>query len=260
MSVQLLDKIRRINRLLHFEPGNVVSFEDVCRVLSAELKAQVVVISGKGKILGVGQGAEGENQTLWKDLKRGNFIDSVLNERLQNILSTQDNANLAALGFDSDKARVYRALVAPVEIARVRLGSLFIFRREEPFDVDEIILTEHTGIIIGLEMRRSLNEESAAEIKNRQLAHSVAGTLSSAEVEAVGCILEELEGGEGILVPVKLADRSGISRSMILKALRKLESAEIVESRSSGMKGTYIRVLNSFIGPEIEARQIDKKQ
>ena len=50
----------------------------------------------------------------------------------------------------------------------------------------------------------------------------------------------------------KIADRVGITRSVIVNALRKFESAGVIESRSSGMKGTYIKVLNDFIFEELE--------
>ena len=43
----------------------------------------------------------------------------------------------------------------------------------------------------------------------------------------------------------------GITRSVIVNALRKFESAGIIESRSSGMKGTYIKVCNEFAYGEI---------
>ncbi len=39
---------------------------------------------------------------------------------------------------------------------------------------------------------------------------------------------------------------------MIVNALRKFESAGVIESRSSGMKGTYIKVLNEVIFDELE--------
>ena len=39
-----------------------------------------------------------------------------------------------------------------------------------------------------------------------------------------------------------MADRVGITRSVIVNALRKLESAGVIESRSLGMKGTFIKV------------------
>jgi transcriptional pleiotropic repressor len=60
-------------------------------------------------------------------------------------------------------------------------------------------------------------------------------------------IFEELGGVEGLLVASKIADQLGITRSVIVNALRKFESAGVIESRSLGMKGTYIKVLNPFL-------------
>ena len=54
-----------------------------------------------------------------------------------------------------------------------------------------------------------------------------------------------------MLVASKIADRFGITRSVVVNALRKLESAGVIETRSSGMKGTYIKVTNDFIFDEI---------
>ena len=71
-------------------------------------------------------------------------------------------------------------------------------------------------------------------------------------MEAITHIFEELEGNEGILVASKIADRVGITRSVIVNALRKFESAGVIESRSSGMKGTYIKVLNDVIFDELK--------
>ena len=66
-------------------------------------------------------------------------------------------------------------------------------------------------------------------------------------------IFDELEGKEGLLVASKIADRVGITRSVIVNALRKFESAGVIESRSSGMKGTYIKVVNDVIFDELAA-------
>ena len=48
-----------------------------------------------------------------------------------------------------------------------------------------------------------------------------------------------------------IADKIGITRSVIVNALRKLESAGIIESRSLGMKGTYLKVLNPLFKDEL---------
>ena len=68
-----------------------------------------------------------------------------------------------------------------------------------------------------------------------------------------------LEGDEGILVASRIADRVGITRSVIVNALRKFESAGVIESRSSGMKGTYIKVVNDVIFEELERMKRNKK-
>ena len=54
MSEQLLDKTRKINKLLHNNTSKVFVFNDVCRVLSDVLESNVLVFSRKGKILGIG--------------------------------------------------------------------------------------------------------------------------------------------------------------------------------------------------------------
>ena len=64
--------------------------------------------------------------------------------------------------------------------------------------------------------------------------------------------IAELNGTEGILVASKVADRVGITRSVIVNALRKFESAGVIESRSLGMKGTYIKILNDILKSEID--------
>ena len=101
-------------------------------------------------------------------------------------------------------------------------------------------------------MLRAVNEESAEENRKVSVINSAIGTLSYSEMEAIVHIFEELDGMEGILVASKIADRVGITRSVIVNALRKFESAGVIESRSSGMKGTYIKVLNDSVYEEID--------
>jgi transcriptional pleiotropic repressor len=102
-----------------------------------------------------------------------------------------------------------------------------------------------------------VNEETAEEARKVQIVRSAISTLSFSELEAIIHIFEELDGTEGILVASRIADRVGITRSVIVNALRKFESAGVIESRSSGMKGTYIKVVNDRVFSELE--EIKKK-
>ena len=151
MGVQLLDKTRKINKLLHNNSSSKVVFNDICEVLTEILDSNVLVISKKGKVL-----------------------------------------------------------------------------------------------------LRSVNEESAEETRKEHIVQSAISTLSYSELEAIIHIFDELDGAEGILVASKIADRVGITRSVIVNALRKFESAGVIESRSSGMKGTYIKVINDYVFTELD--------
>lgn len=252
MSVQLLDKTRKINKLLHNNNSSKVVFNDICEVLTEILDSNILVISKKGKVLGTSscEGTEEITELIADEV--GGFIDSLLNERLLGILSTKENVNLETLGFVSDDVKKYRAIITPIDIAGERLGTLFVYRMDRQYDIDDIILSEYGTTVVGLEMMRSVNEESAEESRKVQIVRSAISTLSFSELEAITHIFHEMDGKEGILVASKIADRVGITRSVIVNALRKFESAGVIESRSSGMKGTYIKVLNDVVFDELE--------
>ena len=253
MSVQLLDKTRKINKLLHNNSSSKVIFNDICAVLTEVLKSNVLVISKKGKVLGICADKNvKEIEELLEDTV-GSFIDTMLNERMLSILSTKENVNLSTLGFSSESSTGYKAIITPIDIAGERLGTLIIYKQENDYEIDDIILSEYGTAVVGLEMLRSVNEESAEETRKEQVVRSAISTLSFSELEAIIHIFDELEGLEGILVASKIADRVGITRSVIVNALRKFESAGVIESRSSGMKGTYIKVLNDYIFSELKS-------
>lgn len=252
MSVQLLDRTRKINQLLHNNNKSKVVFNDICNVLAETMQSNALVISRKGKVLGTGvcRGVPVIGQLLSNEV--GGHIDDMLNERLLGVLSTKENVNLLTLGFEGDEISRYQAIINPIEIAGERLGTVFMYKTDSQYQIDDIILSEYSTTVVSLEMMRSLNEENEEESRKLQIVQSAIGTLSVSELTAIIHIFEELDGTEGVLVASKVADRVGITRSVIVNALRKFESAGVIESRSSGMKGTYIKVLNDVVFDELK--------
>ena len=209
-SVQLLDKTRKIGKLLHNNNSSKVVFNDICDVMQDILESNVLVISKKGKVLGIDHDSKVEPiHELIKD-KVGGFIDNLLNERMLSVLSTKENVNLETLGFEGDDIRKYTAIIAPIDIAGERLGTLFVYKDGEAYDIDDIILCEYGTTVVGLEMLRAVNEENAEESRKIAVVKSAISTLSFSEMEAVVHIFDELNGMEGILVASKIADRVGI--------------------------------------------------
>ena len=94
MSVQLLDRTRKINKLLHNSSSSKVVFNDICQVLMETLSSNILVLSKKGKVLGVSLCPGVEEITELIEDKVGGYVDSLLNERFLGVLSTKENVNL----------------------------------------------------------------------------------------------------------------------------------------------------------------------
>ena len=125
MSVQLLDKTRKINKLLHNNNSHKVVFNDICKVLSEILLSNILVISKKGKVLGVGlcPGVD-EIEELIED-QVGGFVDRMLNERLLSILSTKENVNLATLGFADENVKKYIKQIWYIDDTDIKYFKIF---------------------------------------------------------------------------------------------------------------------------------------
>ena len=252
MSVQLLDKTRKINKLLHNNNSSKVVFNDICAVLTEILDSNVLVVSKKGKILGVSKSNKVREISELITESVGSHIDNMLNERLLGVLSTKENVNLLTLGFSGGSERKFKALIAPVDIAGERLGTLFIYKCVADYDIDDIILCEYGATVVGLEMMSSVNNENAEDERKKKIVKSAIKTLSASELQAVKAVFAHMDGMDGILVASRIADDTGITRSVIVNALKKFDSAGVISTKSSGMKGTKIKVLNEVVYDELK--------
>lgn len=238
--MSLLGKTRTLNRLLQKAAGKAVNFREMAEVLRDILGASVYVISRRGKILGFAVSGPFESEDAERQIGQEKRISADYNHRLLKIDETLSNTedplhSLFAPGI---------LTVVPIIGAGERVGTLVLSRLDEPFTDDDLILAEYGSTIVGMEILREKAEEYGQEIRSRTVVQVAVNSLSYSELEAVEHIFEELNGKEGLLVASKVADRVGITRSVIVNALRKLESAGVIETRSLGMKGTYIRILN----------------
>ena len=72
-----------------------------------------------------------------------------------------------------------------IEIAGERLGTVFIYKNSEGFDIDDIILCEYGTTVVGLEMLRAVSEETAEESRKINVVKSAINTLSYTEMHAI---------------------------------------------------------------------------
>ncbi|MGC4375629.1 GTP-sensing pleiotropic transcriptional regulator CodY [Fictibacillus sp. Mic-4] len=246
--MNLLEKTRRINAMLQQTGGKPVNFKEMAETLCDVIEANIFVVSRRGKLLGIALKQEIENERMKKMLEERQFPNEYTNT-LFNLTQTTPNLDINSLytAFPVENKELFATgltTIVPIVGGGERLGTLILSRLSRSFHDEDLVLAEYGATVVGMEILREKAEEIEEEARNKAVVQMAISSLSYSELEAIEHIFEELEGNEGLLVASKIADRVGITRSVIVNALRKLESAGVIESRSLGMKGTYIKVLN----------------
>ena len=252
--IEILEGTRKINKLLH--KAEKMNYNEISAVLGNVMEANLYIMDRDGKVLGYAL-QDGFECDLMIDLviKVGNFPERYV-EWLMSVSETLPNTRLKGgmCTFERSKECLFRdkfTTVVPIYGAGERIGTLIVAKFNKEFETPDLILAEYGATVVGMELLRDRSEKKEEETRKKATVQVALATLSYSEMEAVVHILNELGGNEGLLVASKIADRVGITRSVIVNALRKFESAGVIESKSLGMKGTYIRVLNEWLMDEL---------
>lgn len=242
----MLKRLRDFIQLLQQE-GNAVEFEAVCKALQGAMddNISVYLVDKNGELLGYALEEGFETTEFDGEWLATRNLPSALNTSL---------LKLGAIG-ELDGPNGEKILAAPIIGASRRVGSFLFVGQTASFDEEDVVVAEFAATTIGVIIANVIDGEEEEEAQESRLARSAIKSLSYSEILAMQHIFDELDGDEGLLVASRIADNAGITRSVIVNALRKLASANVVESRSLGMKGTYLRILNKEIRSEFERQR-----
>lgn len=254
--MELLGRARKINAMLQKSTGKSVNFNDMSATLTDAIRGNVFILSRRGKLLGFAINQEIENERMKSMLEERQFPEEYT-EGLFGIRETTANLDIdnPLTVFPVENRELFKnglTTIVPIIGGGERLGTLILGRLTDSFNDDDLLLGEYGATVVGMEILQEKTEEIEIEARSKAVVQMAISSLSYSELEAIDHIFEELDGKEGLLVASKIADRVGITRSVIVNALRKLESAGVIESRSLGMKGTFIKVLNDKFLVELE--------
>lgn len=253
--VSMLERTRKINKLL--QKSEKVAYDEISRVLSNVMSSNVYIVSKDGLVLGYALIDDFECEMMRdKVLLQGHFPERYV-EWLLRVNETSPNLSLEGgiCSFSEGTPCLFSdkyTTIVPIHGVGERIGTLIVAKFHSEFNDEDLILAEYGATVVGMEILRDRSERIEEEARKKATVQVALGTLSYSELEAVMHILSELDGNEGLLVASKIADRVGITRSVIVNALRKFESAGVIESKSLGMKGTYIKVLNELLLDELK--------
>jgi len=260
MSIPLLEKTRKLNKILQNSSARSLSFTDICALLSEVLQSNVYLVDDKGILIGYKLMENFKCSVIEEEILKQKRFPSEYNRKL--LQSSETKSNIMqdnSCVFDPNIACLFPGkltTIVPINGGGQRLGTLIFARFGNKFEDEDLVLAEYSATVVGMEIMRKNTELIEEDARKRAIVELAINALSYSEFEAVEAIVEELDGKEGLLIASKIADKVGITRSVIVNALRKLESAGIIESRSLGMKGTYIKILNEKLLDELKKRKL----
>ena len=247
----LLQKTRKISTILQEGRHENVDFESMAMRLSPILDSVVYILDTEGNILGYDSIIDYSNERMEKIIRDRKVPKAYLDATLK-VYATKVNIpfqNPLSIFPEEEEERFEGntyTVVLPIRGGGERLGTLVIGRMESDFNEDDLVLAEYASTVVGIEIMNEKQDKEKNIARDKDMVNMAINSLSYSEKEAIEHIFRELDGTEGLLIASKIADRVGITRSVIVNALRKLESAGIIESKSLGMKGTYIKVLKEY--------------
>ena len=238
-----MNKLWEFADRLYVETGRSRGYEDsvkmICELLNRYAQAEVMVFR---------KGEDGAAASTCHAPKEAQSVDSGLAASAAAIPQLSLNIHLSMLeGPGGDSV----AMVVPVTANTERLGTLVMLRALE-FSPDELVIGQVAAAVLAANMRAIKNEREASALKDTAAVRAALGTLSYSEMEASVEVLRRLNGDEGSIVAAKVAGESNATRSAIVNALRKLESAGLLESHSMGVKGTYIKIRTPMLREELK--------
>ncbi len=238
----MLVRMNQFLQLLQQTTTNA-DFSELCEALQAGVeKSSIYVLGRRGKLLGYAL-EEGYDSTPFDAdwLFRGEAP-----ENLQSMANRVADINI------TDGAQGETVMITPIIGGDERVGSMIFVRRDADFSDEDQDIAKIAGVTLGMIIARVIHERQEDKAAETRAARSAINSLSYSEIVAMQKIFEQLDGDEGLLIASRIADEAEITRSVIVNALRKLASANVIESRSLGMKGTYLRIINPEIRKEFE--------
>ncbi|SMG37914.1 transcriptional pleiotropic repressor [Dethiosulfovibrio salsuginis] len=250
----LLEKTRLVGRALQSRrEGTKPDYSKLAKLLGEFSTANVYILSREGQIMGYSWVSQYHSEAIAAFLEKGYMPESFmerLNQQRETLMSKPD-AYIFDDPKDKEEGPEKDALFVPIYGAAERLGTLMLVRFGDTFHTKDFVMAEYLATLVGIEILHDRTKVIEERARERLVVQMAMRALSYSEVESIKHIIRELGSYEGVVIASKVADRVGVTRSVIVNALRKLESAGIIESRSLGMKGTFIKVLSPLFIEEL---------
>lgn len=235
---EMLEKSRAMHNMMQRATVDALDFPGAAQQLGELLQCSVYIVNRAGDLLGYRDTGTMQLFSLRELEEKRCAQEQILTVRQPVYNRRYEDGYLSLL---------------PVVSQSEQLGVLVCGRERDAFAAEGQLLAEYAATLAAVMMIRAARSKAETEARKKNVVQLALEVLSYSELEAVKYIFSEIDGNEGFLVASKLAEEYKLTRSVIVNALRKLESAGVIDARSLGMKGTYIKILNDYLYEELAA-------
>ena len=253
--MSLLEKTRKLSKLLQ-ERDNA-QYQDVANLMSDVIEANIYIVGNKGDVKGYSLRQDFVCRVVKEVVLNNGSFPAEYVQFLMGIKETYANIphlnqNCTFRGNEKCLFPAKKTTVVPIFGNGERLGTLIVAKPDSEFNDDDLVVAEYAATVLGVQILHEREARVQEETRKKLMVQIAFSTLSYSELEAIHNILGAVkESGQGLLVASKIADKVGLTRSVIVNALRKFESADLIETRSLGMKGTFIKIKNEYLLEEL---------
>ena len=161
--MELLDKTRRINRLLQY--GDKVEYNEVAKLLCDVIQANTYIVGSKGEVRGYALIHEFECDIMREEvLDKKAFPRDYLNfiMRVRDTLANIPHENQNCSFVDNTKCifKGKMTTVVPIYGNGERIGTLIVAKYDATFSDEDLLLAEYAATVLGVQILHDRDRKS----------------------------------------------------------------------------------------------------
>lgn len=252
MSVEkVLFKIRQIKDTLKYSTYSLepqcedFPFQPLVELTASILQANTYLVSASGEILGLFTEFNNINSERTLGMMNSKQLTPDYMQLIRQLDRTLENISIddERTIFAEEIAEEFpngKTAIIPMSGSNRIIGYFILARPDSTFDDSDMILAEYVATVLAIELDHHIMLEKNKKSQKRDMIAKAINSLSYSELNAIRIILEFADSPSFNITASRIAEDRDITRSVIVNALRKLESAGVLMSQSLGTKGTYI--------------------
>ncbi len=246
--MNVVDKIHQLNTVFGKSTSTVIPLSTLCDELCEIVGCNIFLFDKKGHIFA---------HSVYKGYTCPYIFDSLEDKQLPNYYLEQfadkkatniyepcpscTLEDVSKCAFDDRYYSIY-----PVFSNFEKVAGLLFMRYNDAFTSSDEVLCEYTSAIVTIEMTRQEHEKIHQTAYKAAQAQLAVNSLTNSEKNAVAEILNIVnkENGSAEIFLNAIAAQTYVTHSTVTSALKKLEAAGVIETKSMGVKGKFVQVIN----------------